>query len=954
MTEVAGGEDPASQVPDDVALVRVDEPRDSHSQPKVITTTATGASIDLSQVIGDSTVLQQANQALLESRKDFHTHPRSLALAHMQVMDWQGYTKIRTTGALLVVCLNLGIDPPDLVRPKNCAKLEAWVDPTVPVQVPTPEELALQAAKSGGTQHQNTNERTPLNMIGENLHRQFEVINRHASYRTLLDCAMESMRKACVLLRRKAKDERVMFYYNGHGVPRPTASGDIWVFNKQFTQYIPVSAMDLMSWVGTPGVYVWDCSHAMNVVQAFEKTAKARDMEIARIKHAAEAAGTRLPLSRAAASESLSSASTNIAAMLAAQMTPGAAQSQQPQAQSQQQQQQQSSHGSAGINPALINLALLPSIHHKDIHFAATQADELLPTNPELPADLFTSCLTTPIKAALRFWVIRNPRTSKVTLDMCEKLPGSVQERRTPFGELNWIFTAITDTIAWNTLSREQFYTLFRLDVTVASLFRNFMLADRIMRFYGVHPQSRPSLPPTHKHPLWDSLDLEIDMCLQQLPRLLAEEERRKQREEKARRSEHERIARINARRGNAQQRQSKQQMELQGISPIDFEGPPRINLEIAGSFKRPSRRGRGARAGLGGIESDDDESSNDSDDAGVGISAMTTETNEMGYISSTYFSNQLYAFEVWLQHAATVVSQFVSDHGPDEIPRSLSTEPPPDLEAPNELPAVLQVLLSQQYRLRALILLYRFMNLGPWAVNLALGVGIFPYVSKLLASTTAEIREILILVWARLIAVDLSLRNELLKNNGMAYFVAYLANNIQMQHEPVSEKVRLCDTVSAASAFTLALLCTDAPAVQQACFNERVLDYFLVYLQRPDNGTDERGYLRTWILMCLAELWRGFPNAKWMAMTYRLCVIASNKQQQQQQQGEGIHEEGEQASAPSFEELLASSADDANVDARDAQDLLIQMAFHRVPSVRTAAIYAMGTLIEELTQLGD
>ncbi|KAJ1737345.1 Target of rapamycin complex 1 subunit kog1, partial [Coemansia sp. RSA 1086] len=567
------------------------------------------------------------------------------------------------------------------------------------------------------------------------------------------------------------------------------------------------------------------------------------------------------------------------------------------------------------------------------IHFAATQADELLPTNPELPADLFTSCLTTPIKAALRFWVIRNPRTSKVTLDMCEKLPGSVQERRTPFGELNWIFTAITDTIAWNTLSREQFYTLFRLDVTVASLFRNFMLADRIMRFYGVHPQSRPSLPPTHKHPLWDSLDLEIDMCLQQLPRLLAEEERRKQREEKARRSEHERIARINARRGNAQQRQSKQQMELQGISPIDFEGPPRINLEIAGSFKRPSRRGRGARAGLGGIESDDDESSNDSDDAGVGISAMTTETNEMGYISSTYFSNQLYAFEVWLQHAATVVSQFVSDHGPDEIPRSLSTEPPPDLEAPNELPAVLQVLLSQQYRLRALILLYRFMNLGPWAVNLALGVGIFPYVSKLLASTTAEIREILILVWARLIAVDLSLRNELLKNNGMAYFVAYLANNIQMQHEPVSEKVRLCDTVSAASAFTLALLCTDAPAVQQACFNERVLDYFLVYLQRPDNGTDERGYLRTWILMCLAELWRGFPNAKWMAMTYRLCVIASNKQQQQQQQGEGIHEEGEQASAPSFEELLASSADDANVDARDAQDLLIQMAFHRVPS---------------------
>ena len=39
-------------------------------------------------------------------------------------------------------------------------------------------------------------------------------------------------------------------------------------------------------------------------------------------------------------------------------------------------------------------------------------------------------------------------------------------------GELNWIFTAITDTIAWNTLPRETFQKLFRQDLLVASLFR--------------------------------------------------------------------------------------------------------------------------------------------------------------------------------------------------------------------------------------------------------------------------------------------------------------------------------------------------------------------------------------------------------------------------------------------------------------------------------------------------
>ena len=43
------------------------------------------------------------------------------------------------------------------------------------------------------------------------------------------------------------------------------------------------------------------------------------------------------------------------------------------------------------------------------------------------------------------------------------------------------------------------------------------------------------------------------------------------------------------------------------------------------------------------------------------------------------------------------------------------------------------KVLLSQAHRLRALDLLGRFLDLGPWAVNLVLSVGIYPYVLKLL-----------------------------------------------------------------------------------------------------------------------------------------------------------------------------------------------------------------------------
>lgn len=58
----------------------------------------------------------------------------------------------------------------------------------------------------------------------------------------------------------------------------------------------------------------------------------------------------------------------------------------------------------AAINPnhPLAQMPLPPSMKNC-IQLAACEATELLPMNPDLPADLFTSCLTTPIKIALRW-----------------------------------------------------------------------------------------------------------------------------------------------------------------------------------------------------------------------------------------------------------------------------------------------------------------------------------------------------------------------------------------------------------------------------------------------------------------------------------------------------------------------------------------------------------------------
>lgn len=43
------------------------------------------------------------------------------------------------------------------------------------------------------------------------------------------------------------------------------------------------------------------------------------------------------------------------------------------------------------------------------------------------------------------------------------RIPGALNDRRTMLGELNWIFTAITDTIAWNVLSRGKQFLLLCL-----------------------------------------------------------------------------------------------------------------------------------------------------------------------------------------------------------------------------------------------------------------------------------------------------------------------------------------------------------------------------------------------------------------------------------------------------------------------------------------------------------
>jgi len=163
------------------------------------------------------------------------------------VSKWRQKDRLKTSSVALVLCLNIGVDPPDVIKITPCARLECWVDP-----------LVMQSQKA-------------LETIGKNLQAQYERWQPRAKYKTQLDPTVDDLKKLCVTSRRTAKGERMLFHYNGHGVPRPTVNGEIWVFNKNYTQYIPLSVYDLQAWVGTPAIYVFDCSAAGLVISTHRR-----------------------------------------------------------------------------------------------------------------------------------------------------------------------------------------------------------------------------------------------------------------------------------------------------------------------------------------------------------------------------------------------------------------------------------------------------------------------------------------------------------------------------------------------------------------------------------------------------------------------------------------------------------------------------------------------------------
>ncbi|CAA6654661.1 unnamed protein product [Spirodela intermedia] len=503
--------------------------------------------------------------------------PHTLVLCELRhegvwtVSKWRPKDRMKTGCVALVLCLNIGVDPPDVIKISPCARMECWIDP-----------FSMAAPKA-------------LETIGKKLHSQYERWQPRARYRPLLDPTVEEVKKLCHNSRKYARSERILFHYNGHGVPNLQLMS--------YTQYIPLPVGDLDSWLKTPSIYVFDCSAAGRIVKAFNEQ------------------------------WSLSGAT--------------------------------------------------PSTARDCILLAACEAHETLPQSAEFPADVFTSCLTTPIKMALRWFCSRSLLHDSLDYSLIDRIPGRQNDRKTLLGNI--------------------FQKLFRQDLLVASLFRNFLLAERIM----------------------DAWDMAAEICLSKLSSL--------------------------------------------------FRDPMKI-------FFQPS----------------------------------------------PFFTEQLTAFEVWLDHG--------SEHK----------------KPPEQLPIVLQVLLSQSHRFRALVLLGRFLDMGPWAVDQALSVGIFPYVLKLLQTTAMELRQILVFIWTKILALDKSCQVDLVKDGGHTYFIKFLDS---MDAYPEQR---------AMAAFVLAVISDGHRQGQEACIQSNLIHVCLRHLQllNPHDAQIEPLLLQ-WLCLCLGKLWEDFPEAQ-------------------------------------------------------------------------------------------
>lgn len=223
-----------------------------------------------------------------------------------------------------------------------------------------------------------------------------------------------------------------------------------------------------------------------------------------------------------------------------------------------------------------------------------------------------------------------------------------------------------------------------------------------------------------------------------------------------------------------------------------------------------------------------------------------------------TFFTSQMTAFALWLRTCSN-----------DSSPASR------ERQAAVQLPILLQVLLSQTHRLRALQLLSEFLDLGPWAVAHCITVGILPYIVRLFHSNVLDVKPQLVFIWGKIIAsaqIDFS-RHEGIRESGYRYFVSCL-----------QDAANLSPLVRTMAAFALAKMLVKGdtgepdPLFQEVYYTSKPLSFIQIAAEEINRATTSTvteatraghayDHLKVWLLLALGRVWMNSDEAKWLVL---------------------------------------------------------------------------------------
>ena len=190
------------------------------------------------------------------------------------VSKWRQKERLKTTAVALVLCLNIGVDPPDVIKISPCARLECWVDPLsmqppkaletigthqleclprsfLPLghlcsmrglsaaHLPCVPDISLSGDTAAGhclqlhavmamlcclsslrlqtrltcVRGKHASDVVPASLAGKNLQAQYERWQPRAKYKTHLDPTMDDVKKLAISCRRTAKVRAHLCHY---------------------------------------------------------------------------------------------------------------------------------------------------------------------------------------------------------------------------------------------------------------------------------------------------------------------------------------------------------------------------------------------------------------------------------------------------------------------------------------------------------------------------------------------------------------------------------------------------------------------------------------------------------------------------------------------------------------------------------------------------------------------